>query len=131
MLIIPHEELPRRRPVWEAMSGFFLDNELDDNAVQQIAGMLRRSGYSETELEDILETELAPLLYGNLCPWVTVAGVWHAFDVEWIESQLLAGKHRWYHRWYGFGNRWFCCRILRSIKQHYWNRVVLQIRNPT
>lgn len=112
------------------MSDFFLDNELDDEALREIAGRLTKSGYSEAQLEDILETELAPLLFGNLSIWVTVAGVWDGFDVDWIESQLLAGRHRWYQRWYGFANRWFCRGVLRSIKQHYWNRVVLQIRSP-
>ncbi|MBL8878560.1 MAG: hypothetical protein JNG88_05515 [Phycisphaerales bacterium] len=131
MLIIPHEELPRRRPVWEAMSDFFLDNDLEDAALQEIAAILKKSGYSEAQLEDILETELAPLLYGNLCLWVTIAGVWDGFDVGWIEAQLLAGKHRWYQRWYGFANRWICDRTLRQVKEHYWNHVLAEFRSAS
>ncbi|MBI5863626.1 MAG: hypothetical protein HZB38_03780 [Planctomycetes bacterium] len=130
MLVVPHDELPRRRPVWEARSDFFLDTELEDEALGKIAAFLRTSGYSAAQLEKILKAEVAPLLYGNLCLWVTVAGVWNGFDVDWIEQRILAGKHRWYQRWYGFANRCCCDGILRYVKKRYWSRVLPQLCAP-
>ncbi len=130
MRIVPLEELPRRRPVWEAMSDFFLDTELDEASLRAIAGTLKASGYSTAELEDILETELGPLLYGNLCPWVTIAGIWDGFDVEWIEARIRSGKHRWCYKWYAFLNRWFCDSIVGKIKRDDWARVLQLMQAP-
>lgn len=90
------------------MSAFFLDTELDDSQLHEIAELLRTSGHTEAELHDSLTTELAPLLYSNLCIWVNVAEVWGGFDVDWIEIQILACKHSAFQRWFNFGNRWIC-----------------------
>src|SRR5262249_52863850 len=92
MLRSPQEELVRRRPVWEALSEFFLDTELNESQLRHIATVLRASGYAESELEEILICEIAPVLYSNLCLWHTIAGVWDAFDVDKIEAAILAGK---------------------------------------
>ncbi len=109
------------------MSAFFLDTELDEPQLREIAEAFKASGYTESELEDIL-TEIAPLLYTNLCIWINVAGVWAGFDLDWIESQILAGRHRALRRWYNFGNRWICNRVLRGVKEQYWRRVVAHLR---
>ena len=127
MRIVPHEELQRRRPVWEAMSDFFLDTELDDAALRAIADTLQESGYSTAELEDILETELGPLLYENRAHPGT-SNVWSGFDGAWIERQLLAGKHRWYYKWHGIVSRWFCDSVVRQIKRDEWARVLQRMR---
>ncbi len=131
MQVIPHEELPRRRPVWDALSAFFLDTELDEPQLREIAAILRASGYSEAELRDILDTELAPLLYPNLCLFVTVAGVWDGFDVAAIEAALLAGKHRHYNRWYGFLGRLAARPIMGYIHRRYWEAVRIFMSEPT
>lgn len=123
MLNVHEVELSRRRPVWEAMSNFFLDTELDENALREIATSLAKSGYSVPELEDILETELGPLLHGNLHVG-TLAGVWDGFDVNFIEAQIRAREHRWYYRWYNVLSRWSCRSIVRQIKEDEWKRVL-------
>lgn len=125
MQFIPPEEIARRRPVWQAMSAFFLDTELDEAQVREIAQVLRASGYSEAQLDDILTREIAPLLYSNA---VSVAGVWNGFDLDWLVQQIVAGKHRTLAKWYRFTDRWACNRVLRGVKEQYWNRVVAGIR---
>lgn len=125
---VTHDELPRRRPVWEGMSALFLDTDLDDSQLGGIAETFRASGYTEAELDHILDTEVAPLLYPNLCLWVTVAGVWDGFDLDQIEAEILAGRHLSIRRWYSFGSRWVCNSILRGVKSQYWNRIIERMR---
>jgi hypothetical protein len=47
--MIHHEtEIERRKPVWAALSELWLDAELDEDDLQRIAGVMKRSGYSGT-----------------------------------------------------------------------------------
>lgn len=80
-------ELNQRKPVWHAMSELFLDTELDDSALEHIAGVFVDSGYSLTELRVILDSEVGPVLYKNL---YSVAGVWSGFDEHWLNEQIIA-----------------------------------------
>lgn len=94
------EEFERRRPVWMAVSEFWLDTELDDADFERIAGVMRASGYSLEELYAIYADELAPHLWPSL---LSVAGPWAGFDEEWLcgcaaRSATLRGRSwgRWY-----------------------------------
>lgn len=82
----PAEELERRRPVWEAMSRLFLDTDLDQREMDQIAAILRASGYTPAELDAILWREVCPVLGRNL---LSVAGEWSGFDIAALERQIL------------------------------------------
>jgi hypothetical protein len=68
-------------------------------------------------------SELAPLLYPNLSLFHTVAGEWQDFDVGWIESGILAGRHRSIRKWWRVLDRMAARRIRRWIRNHYWYRV--------
>lgn len=74
-------DLETRRPVWVALSEFFLDTELDDGDLERIADLLATSPYSLEELETIYRDETAPVLWHNLN---VPAGVWDAFDPDWL-----------------------------------------------
>ena len=125
MYLIAPDDLVRRRPVWEAMSEFFLDTELDDARLRGIAAILRASGYTIAELEDILASEVAPLLYKNpLAP----AGEWSGFKPEWLVDQIVAGRHRDIARWFKFPARWLCRRVLRDVRAQYWARVLRHLQ---
>jgi hypothetical protein len=109
----PAEELERRRPVWEAISSIFLDTEIDDAWREQIVETLRSSGYSESELESILWTELCPVLHANL---LSVAGEWAGFDMEWVEHRIVscpAGRIRQWMAYFTGGN----------IARHAWRQI--------
>lgn len=109
----PSEELERRRPVWEAISAIFLDTEIDDAWREQIVNTLRSSGYSESELDNILWAELCPVLHTNL---LSFAGEWAGFDMEYVEQSILsrpAGRIRQWTAYINGGN----------IARHAWRRI--------
>ena len=107
------DDLERRRPVWKAMSEFFLDTELDAEAFERIAGVISESGYSVAELEHILWRELCPILGYNCAP---IAGVWNGFDPEWVERKILAGPP-------GFLKRWESYLVGGRVARHPWEKV--------
>lgn len=74
-----------RLPVWEALSEFFLDTELDAGDYDRIASVLAASPYSIQDIEDILRHEVYPVLIWNLR---SVAGVWAGFDRDWLREAI-------------------------------------------
>lgn len=77
--------LKERLPVWEALSEFFLDTELEEKDHLRIARTLASAPYSLEELETILRNEVYPGLIQNLrC----VAGDWAGFDREFLRQRL-------------------------------------------
>ena|SRR5688572_26660335 len=87
----PGQEIERRRPVWDALSSFFLDTELDDEQHQSIAQVIVASGYSPSEIQHILWEEVYPVVESNLRNF---AGEWAGFDLDWMQQQILSGLHR-------------------------------------
>ena len=76
-------DIERRKPVWTALSEFWLDTELDDNDLSRIAKIAAASGYAVEELEEIYRYEVAPVVWANCrC----TAGVWTAFDDDWLHA---------------------------------------------
>lgn len=73
-----HDELARRRPVWEAMSDFFLDTETRW-AVPWVARRCAESGYDDETLERIFWGEVFPEAIGNL---EQVAGEWGLLELD-------------------------------------------------
>jgi hypothetical protein len=58
----PNQDVERRRPVWDALSNFFLDTELDDDQRRHIAQTIIASGDTPSEIQSILWEELLPFL---------------------------------------------------------------------
>ena len=85
----PEDEIKRRRPVWDALSRFFLDTELDDADRRQIAETIVASGYTSSEIQMILWNEIYPVLRLNL---LSPAGEWAGFDLDWLQEQILSGS---------------------------------------
>jgi hypothetical protein len=109
----PSEELERRRPVWEALSAIFLDNEIDEAARARIADVLHLSGYTLPELESILWSELCPVLHTNL---LGTAGEWSGFDVRHVEQRILAREAGRLRQWWSYLNG-------GHIARHEWRRI--------
>jgi hypothetical protein len=117
----PFLELERRRPMWVALSELFPDTELGPEDYQRIAQVLSVSGYSETELEQILCRELGPVLFFNL---LIVAEEWAGFDSDRLEKGILRRERHSWLRWVpGFatlrmvGRDWACIRALLTPKE--------------
>ena len=87
----PDQDLERRRPVWDALSSFFLDTELDDLQHQEIAALIVASGYSPSEIQTILWNEVYPVVADNLRSMV---GEWDGFDLDWLQEEILSGRRR-------------------------------------
>ncbi|MEZ5739698.1 MAG: hypothetical protein R3E68_09770 [Burkholderiaceae bacterium] len=79
------EELATRRPVWEALSGLFVDTDVSLQRDWRIS-VLADSPYSVAQLEAVLVDEVSPVCRGNL---FSVAGVWTGFDCQWLESEIV------------------------------------------
>lgn len=72
-------DLARRKPVWLALSEFYLDTELQPADFRRIRAVFDQSGYSEHEIRQIDYGEVGPVLYRNL---LSVAGEWAGFDED-------------------------------------------------
>lgn len=90
-MTLPEQDIERRRPVWDALSSFFLDTELDDDQHRHIAQAIVASRYSPSEIQTILWEEVYPVVESNLS---SLAGEWAGFDLDWMQQQILSGRHR-------------------------------------
>jgi hypothetical protein len=106
----PKEEL------WIAMSALWLDNEVNDAALKQIACVVAKSGLSRTELDKVFELELAPSLGAN---HLSAAGEWTSFDPTWVceQAQGYENGYRLFPRILAF------LGITTYAARPYWNRV--------
>jgi hypothetical protein len=87
------EDLPNRRPVWDALSQLFLDTELEPADFQRLGRTLASSPYTPREIEEILFAEVYPICIWNL---LSVAGVWEGFDVDWLQEAILKKQRSWF-----------------------------------
>ena len=90
-MLSPENEVERRRPVWDALSSFFLDTELDDEQHRHMAQVLVASAYSPSEIQTILWEEVYPVVEANLR---SPCGEWAGFDLDWMQQQILSGRYR-------------------------------------
>ena len=88
------EELEHRPPVWEALSGLFLDTDTSLARTWRV-GILASSPYSIDELQEILVDEVYPVCRSNL---FSVAGEWAGFDPEWLQGRILRRLRSPLHR---------------------------------
>lgn len=82
-------EVIRRKPLWTALSDLFLDTELQDFQLTDIAEKMKASGYTLEEIDRILREEVFPVLIPNMA---SAAGEWAGFDEEWLHNAILQSK---------------------------------------
>jgi hypothetical protein len=96
-------ERVRKKPVWLALSEFWLDTELQTEDLRRIAQVLKESGYTPNEIEQIYKFEVAPVVWMNVFPFYPTVGEWAAFDPEWLEAKILSNiarqKQSSFYRW--------------------------------
>lgn len=80
-----------RERLWVALSDLWLDTELDEERLVEIADVVRESHLTEAQLDHVFEVELAPFLGRNN---LTIAGVWDGFDPEWVCAQARQRSHK-------------------------------------
>lgn len=74
-----------RLKVWQALSQFFLDTEVDQATFNHVAKEIQESGYTQTEIHSILWLEVFPVLQGNL---KSVAGEWAGWPDDWLLKHI-------------------------------------------
>ena len=74
-----------RIPVWEKLSQFYLDTELDYYDYRQIALTIIQSPFSLEQVKKINRREVFPILYVNL---LTMTGEWSGFDKDWLVEKI-------------------------------------------
>ena len=118
-------ELERRKPVWSALSDFWLDNELDEQDENRIARVLLQSRYSMAEIEHMLWHEVAPVVFLNC---YVATGAWGLFDDDWLHPQTKkrAESNGWVVRTLlnlGFGQK-----IMGMASPESWKKVQALIK---
>lgn len=73
--------IAQRKPIWIALSEFYLDTELQESDFRRIAFKIIESPYPMDEVKEINKYEVFPVLQPNL---LSVAGVWAGFDENWL-----------------------------------------------
>ena len=79
--------IEQRRPIWTALSEFYLDTELQDSDFRQIAFTILESPYSLEEVKAINKYEVFPILQANL---LSTAGEWAGFDENWLVDKITS-----------------------------------------
>jgi hypothetical protein len=77
--------IKQRKPIWIALSKFYLDTELGDSDFRQIAFTILESPYSLDEVKTINKYEVFPVLQSNL---LSPVGVWAGFDEDLLVDKI-------------------------------------------
>lgn len=114
--------IEERKPVWIALSGFYLDTELQEADFRHIVSVIMQSPYSFDEVKQINKYEVFPVLQFNL---LSPAGEWLGFDEEELANAItsaLAGRTV-------FGKikveglyvvfKWMCAGYWKKLEQIY------------
>ena len=78
-------KIEERKPIWIALSEFYLDTELQESDFRDIATKIIQGPYSIEKVKEIDKYEVFPVLRNNL---MSVAGVWFGFDEKWLVERI-------------------------------------------
>ena len=78
--------IEERKPIWIALSNFYLDTELQDSDYKSIAKAFKSSPYTLLEIKRINKYEVFPILQFNL---LDIAGEWMGFDEDWLVNGII------------------------------------------
>jgi hypothetical protein len=77
----------RRHAVWLALADLYLDTELGDEWLRQIARVVVASGYAWAKIKRINYDEVAPALWFNV---QDVAGEWAGWNDAWVLDRITS-----------------------------------------
>ena len=78
--------IEERKPIWIALSNFYLDTELEDSDLKHIALTIIKSPYSLDDIKKIDKYELHPVLQSNL---LSIAGEWGMFNEDRLVERII------------------------------------------
>jgi hypothetical protein len=82
--MIDNQDIEIRKPVWIALSEFYLDTELTNDDFDRIATVFQKSGLTLKDLKEIDLFEVFIFLQPNL---LSVAGDWAGFNEDWLLTE--------------------------------------------
>ena len=85
MTEVPPLDVQARRPVWVALSQFWLDTEIGAATAHATVRTILESPYSVDQAEAIHWAEVAPALRRNAFP--NLLGEWAGFDEDWLTAE--------------------------------------------
>lgn len=120
--MLNNEEIQRRKPLWQAFSNFWLDNQLQDYDFKHTVKLMISSDYSFDEIEKIFSEEVAPVVYVNL---FSVAGQWGFFNPDWLYGEILKNlkkqeRNPIYRAWIKSGAGKF---VMTKMVREDWKKV--------
>ncbi|MCE2595819.1 hypothetical protein K6Y31_13485 [Motilimonas cestriensis] len=71
--------------VWQLLSELYLDNELEQQTLVYLAQRLKNTEFSLVQLEQMLLTQVHPVLHWNL---LSVAGEWTYFEATSLQDAI-------------------------------------------
>lgn len=118
-------EFKRRIPIWMALSDFYLDTELQEHNFLYIAKVIRKSGFSISEVKKIDKYEIFPVLQPNL---LSVAGEWAGFEEKWLVAKIKTHlKSTWFIS--RLKTQWMY-RKFRWMHKDYWEKLEQVLTQP-
>jgi hypothetical protein len=97
---------------------FFLDTETDEKDFARVADLLKQTGWSRSQTEDVLIRLIAPNAGINLgyLLWPSI-GEWAGFDESWLcdkvrHSIALRAQRP---QWHFLISDWWCKRMLHQL----------------
>src|SRR5690349_10358565 len=114
--------IEQRKPIWIALSAFYLDTELQESDFKNIAIIILDSPYTFEEVRKINKYEVFPVLQLNL---LSMAGEWVGFDEEQLVKIITdrlnkknklrdAGVEVSYQLF-----KWMCAKYWRNLERVY------------
>ena len=113
------EDLENRKKIWQVISEFYLDTELEGADYKYIAKVLKKTNYSIQELKEIDLYEVFPILQINL---LGIAGEWAGFEENWLHKVCYRNYQRKSNKLFRIFVRTFNL-LLYWMRKKYWREV--------
>ncbi len=116
--------IENRKPIWNVISEFYLDTELQKADYDRISKTFIASNFSVEELKAIDLYEVFPVLKENL---LSVTGVWTGFNENWLNDACEKVYHKKKNRFFRWKIRfynWF----LYSMRKAHWTEIESRIK---
>ena len=111
--------IEHRKPIWNVISEFYLDTELQESDYDRISKTLVESNLDIEHLKAIDLYEVFPVLKANL---LSVAGVWDGFDEVWLHAaceKAYSKRNNGFFRW----KTSILSRFLYHASKHHWDEI--------
>ncbi len=107
-----------RKPIWIALSEFYLDTELQEVDFINIAMTIIESPYTLMEAKKINKYEVFPVLQANL---LSTAGEWAGFDETWLLDKIMT-RLKTKSKFSDIGVE-ISYQMFQWISRRYWNKL--------